>query len=112
LCGAETWILRKADQKHPESFEMWCWRRMEISLTDRVRNEEVLRTVEEDRNVRHTINRRKANWIGHILCRICLLNHVIEGRMGGRVEGTGRRGRIREQLLDDIKEKRGYWKLK
>ena len=41
--GAETWTLRSADQKHLESFEMWCWRRMEkISWTDHVRNEEVL----------------------------------------------------------------------
>ena len=43
LYGVETWTLRAADQKHPESFEMWCWRRMEkISWTDHVRNEEVL----------------------------------------------------------------------
>jgi hypothetical protein len=38
--GAETWTLRKIDKKYLESFEMWCWRRMEkISWTDRVRNE-------------------------------------------------------------------------
>jgi hypothetical protein len=43
--GVETWILRKLDEKHVESFEMWCWRRMEnISLTDCARNEEVLHT--------------------------------------------------------------------
>ena len=43
LYGAETWMLRAVDQKQLESFEMWCWRRMEkISLTDHVRNEEVL----------------------------------------------------------------------
>ena len=29
LYGAETWTLRPVDQKHLESFEMWCWRRME-----------------------------------------------------------------------------------
>jgi len=41
LYGAETWTLRATDQKHLESFEMWCWRRMEkISWTDRVGNEE------------------------------------------------------------------------
>jgi hypothetical protein len=34
LCGAETWTLQKVDQKYLESFEMWCWRRMEkISWT-------------------------------------------------------------------------------
>jgi len=43
LYGAETWTLRAADQKYLESFEMWCWRRMDkISWTDHVRNEEVL----------------------------------------------------------------------
>jgi hypothetical protein len=31
LPGAETWTLRAVDQKHLESFEMWCWRRKEIS---------------------------------------------------------------------------------
>jgi hypothetical protein len=39
LYGAETWSLWKVDQKYLESFEMWCWRRMEkISWTDHVRN--------------------------------------------------------------------------
>jgi hypothetical protein len=37
---------------------------------------------------------------------------VIEGKLEGRIEMTGRRGRRRKQLLDDLKEKRGYWKLK
>ena len=40
LYGAETWMLRAVDQKQLESFEMWCWRRMEkISWTDHMRNE-------------------------------------------------------------------------
>jgi hypothetical protein len=50
-----------------ESFEMWCWRRMEkISWTNRVKNEEVLHRVKEERNILRTIKRRKANWICHI----------------------------------------------
>jgi hypothetical protein len=40
-----------------------------ISWTDRVRKEEVLHRVKEERNILHTIKRRKANWIGHILRR-------------------------------------------
>jgi hypothetical protein len=111
--GTEMWTLLKVDQKYLESFEVWCWRRMEkISWTDRVRNEEVLHRVKEDRNILHAIKRRKANWIGHILCRNCLLKHVIEGKLEGRTEMTGRRGRRHKQLLDDLKEKRRYWKLK
>jgi len=49
-----------------ESFEMWCWRRMDkISWTDHVRNE-VLQREEEDRNILPTMKRRQANWTGHI----------------------------------------------
>jgi hypothetical protein len=91
LYGAETWTLLKVDQKYLESFEMWCWRRMEkIGWTDRVRNEEVLHRVKEERNIIPTIKRRKVNWIGHILRRNCLLKHVIEGKLEGRIEITGR----------------------
>jgi len=84
LYGAETWTLRAVDQKHLESFEMWCWRRMEkISWTDHVRNEEVLLRVKEQRNILCEISKRKAKWIGHILRRNCLLQHVIEGKIKG-----------------------------
>jgi len=53
---------------------------MKINWTDHVRNEEVLHSVNEERNILRTINRRKANWIGHIMRRNCLLKHVIEGK--------------------------------
>jgi hypothetical protein len=70
----ETWTLRAVDQKHLESFQMWYWRRMEkISRTDHVRNEEVSLRVKEQRNILHEISKRKANWIGHILHKTCLL---------------------------------------
>ena len=43
LYGAETGTVRAVDKKHLESFELWCWRRMEkISWTDHVRNEDVI----------------------------------------------------------------------
>jgi len=47
--GAENWKLRAVDQKHLESFEMWCWRRME------------------------KISKEKVKWIDHILRRNCPL---------------------------------------
>jgi hypothetical protein len=45
-----------------------------------VRNKVVVHTVKEDMNIVHTIRRRKANWIGHMLRRNCFLKHVIEGK--------------------------------
>jgi len=67
--------------------------RMEISWTDRVRNEEELLRAKEERNILHTVKRRKANWIGHPWRRNCLLKQVIEGKVEGRMEVTRRRGR-------------------
>ena len=60
----------------------------------------------------HEIRKRKANWIGHILRRNCLLQRVIEGKIKEGIEMTGRRGRKRRKLLDDLKERRGYSHLK
>jgi hypothetical protein len=74
-----------------------------ISWTDHVKYY-VFQGVKEDRNILHTIKGRKANWIGHILRRDCLLKHVIEGKIEGRIEMTGRRGRRRKQLLDDLEK--------
>ena len=50
---------------------MWCW-------NDGVKNEEVLQRVKEERNILYTIKRKKANWIGHMLGRNCLVRHVLE----------------------------------
>jgi hypothetical protein len=54
-----------------------------ISWTDHVRNEDVLLRVKEQRNILYKIRKRKANWIGHILHRNCLLQWVIEGKIKG-----------------------------
>ena len=94
---AET--LRKVDQKYLESFKMFCWRgTKKIDWTDRVRNE-VLHTDKKEGNILHTIKRSGANWIGHILRRNCLLNHVTEEK---HKKGLKWRG-------DDEEDVSSYW---
>ena len=77
-----------------------------------MRKEEVLLQVNEQRNILHAIRKRKANWIGHILRRKCLLKQVIERKIKGEREVTRRKGRGRKKLLDDLKDRRGYCHLK
>jgi len=62
-----------------------------ISWTNRVRNEEVLQSVKEQRYILHTIKIRKAHWIGHILCGNCLLKQVMEGK-------DSRDGKMRKKM--------------
>jgi hypothetical protein len=83
---------------------MWCWRRIDwISWTNRIKGEEVLQRVKDENNILLTI-KMTTNWIDHILRRNCLLTRV-------SIEVTGRRGRKRKQILDDLMESRGYWKM-
>ena len=44
--------------------------------------------------------------------RNCLVQQVIEGKIKGGIEVTGRRGRRCKKLLDDLKDRRGYSHLK
>jgi hypothetical protein len=81
--GAVTWTLPAVDQKHLESFEMCCWRRMEkIIWIDHVKNKVLLRVMEQT-IILHEISKRKANWVGHILHRNYLLRQVIERKIEG-----------------------------
>jgi len=82
-----------------------------ISWTDRVRIEEVLQRVKEKWNVIYTIARWEFSLIDHVLHMNCFLKYI-EGKIGGRIEVTGRRGRKCKQLLEDLQEEGGYWKLK
>ena len=86
MYGAKTWKLRKVDQEYLESFEGWCWRRIEkISWNGRVGNGKKKKCYGElrrrgiERNILYTMKGRKANWIGHIVRRNFLLKQVIEG---------------------------------
>jgi hypothetical protein len=89
LCGAETWTLWKVDQKYVESSEMWCWRRTDkISWTDRVRNEEVLHKVKEERNIVCIRERKHTNCNGHTLRRNCILKHIIDDKIKGEIYVT------------------------
>lgn len=97
-----------------ENFKMWCWKRMEnISWTNRARNEEPSQRVKENGILLYTRQRRKGKWIGHTLWRNCLLKHIIEGKIGGRIEAW-RPERRHKQVWSMLmkREDTGSWKRK
>ncbi|KAK4309666.1 hypothetical protein Pmani_018712 [Petrolisthes manimaculis] len=94
-----------------ESFEMWIWRRMmKISWREHRKNEDVLREVEEERNL-NVIKGRQKNWIGHVLKgEEGLLREVMEGRYHQGKRARGRRRR--KVILDDLRANKSYMELK
>ena len=98
------WCIALCDGETLRSFEKWCWRRMDISWNDHVRNEKVWHRDKEG-NIPQKIREWKANWMGHILCKNCILKHVNEGKIEGMIEVMVRQGRRCKQLLHDLKER-------
>ena len=99
LYCAETWTLRRNEQKQLEAFEMWVWRRMEcVNWTDKIKNAVVLERVIEGRLMLELIRKRKRNWLGLWRRRNCLLKDALEGMVNGKKV----RGRRRYQMIDNI----------
>jgi hypothetical protein len=57
-----------------------------ISWINHVRNEEVIQRVKVDKNILQMIKIRKGNLTGNILHRKCLLKHITEGKIKGRID--------------------------
>ena len=81
--------------------------KIRVKWSEKLTNEHVLEHIGEKRTLLNNILRRKANWIGNILRRNCVLHGAIEGQMA-EVKEVGRR---RTHLLDDLRNRRRYWEL-
>ena len=77
-----------------------------------MKKSEELRGIKEERNIIHTLKRKEFHWIGHFLRGNCCLKHVTETQVERKLEAKETRGKRHKQLLDDLKEKVGCWKLK
>jgi hypothetical protein len=110
LYGCETWTLLEDEIERLQALEMWLWRGLEkVSWVDKIRNEDVLAMVNEERCLVKTIRQRQKNWIGHVLRGNGLLKDVIEGKMMGKKRvGKPREGMIsnlKKVIADGMKEK-------
>jgi hypothetical protein len=82
---------------------------MEISWIARVKNKETHQRVEQGRGILQTIKRKNGNCTGHMSRRNCLLKHISEGKLEGRIEVKGRRKIRNKQLLDNLQKERQSW---
>ena len=109
LYGCEAWQMRQKDRERLEAFEMWIWRKMlRVTWQDKIRNDEVLTRIGQERELLKTIRHRKALWMGHALRKNGIVNDVLEGT----VEGDVKRGRRKTKFVDDLKEGKGYENMK
>ena len=108
---AETWTITKSPLSRLDAFEIWVYRRvLKISWTEKITNEEVLRSMGTGREIVRQFKTRKLQYLGHLMRHNTSQIQPIEGK----IEGRRSRGRPRNTWTTDITTTNGmkYYQLK
>jgi len=99
LYAADTWTLKKADEKRLAAFEMRCYRRLlRIRWQDFQTNESIRRQLSRQHTIVDRVRRRKLELFGHI-CRMPD-NRTLKRVLFGAVEGRNYQGQPRKRWVD------------
>ena len=99
MYGCESWIVKKAERRRIDAFELWCWRRLlRVPWTARRSNQSILKEISPGFSLEGMMLKLKVQYFGHLMGRVDSLEKTLMlGRIGGR-----RRGQQRMRWLDGI----------
>ena len=100
MYGCESWIIKKAEHRRIDAFELWCWRRLlRVPWTARRSNQSILKEISPEYLLEGLMLKLKLQYFGHLMQRTNSLGKTL---MLGKIEGRRRRGRQRKRWLDVI----------
>ena len=100
MYGYESWIIKKAECRRMDAFELWCWRRLlRVPWTARRSNMSIVKEINPDYSLEGLILKLKLQYFGHLMRRADSLEKTL---MLGKIEGGGTRGRQRMRRFDGI----------
>ena len=100
MYGCESWIIKKAECRRIDAFELWCWRRLlRVPWTVRRSNQSILNEISPKYSLEGLMLKLKLQSFGHLMWRTDSLEKTL---MLGKIEGRRRRGRQRMRWLDGI----------
>ena len=100
MYGCESWIVKKAEHRRIDPFELWCWRRLlRVPWTARRSNQSILKEISPGISLEGMILKLKLQYFGHLMGRVESLQKIL---MLGGIGGRRRRGRQRMRWLDGI----------
>ena len=103
MCGCESWIVKKAEHRKIDAFELWCWRRLvRVPWTARRSNQSILK-ISPGCSLEGLMLKLKLQYSGHLMWRVDSLEKTL--MLGGI--GRRRRGRQRMRWLDGITDSMG-----
>ena len=100
MYGCESWIIKKAQCRRIDAFELWCWRRLvRVPWTAWRSNPSILKEISPEYSLEGLMPKLKLQYFGHLMQRTDSLEKTL---MLGKIEGSRRRGRQRMRWLDGI----------
>ena len=100
MYGCESWIVKKAERRRIDAFELWCWRRLlRVPWTARRPNQSILKETTPGCSLEGLILKLKLQYFGYLMRRVDSLEKTL---MLGGIGGRRRRGRQRMRWLDSI----------
>ena len=100
MYGYESWIIKKAECRRADAFELWCWRRLlRIPWTARRSNQFILKGISPEYSLEGLMLKLKLQYFGHLIQRTDSFEKTL---MLGNIEGRKRRGQQRVRWLDGI----------
>ena len=100
MYGCESWIVKKAEYRRIDAFELWCWRRLlRVPWTARRSNQSILMEISPEYSLEGLMLKLKLQYFGHLMRRTNSLEKTL---MLGKIKGGRRRGWQRMRWLDGI----------
>ena len=100
MYGCESWIVKKAERRRIDAFELWCWRRLlRVPWTARRSNQSILKEISPGISSEGMMLKLKLQYFGHLMRRVDSLEKTLMLR---RIEGGRRRGQQMIRWLDGI----------
>ena len=99
MYGCESWTVKKAGCWRPDTFELWCWRRLlRVPWTARS-NQSILKEINPEYSLEGLMLKLKLQYFDPLMWRADSLE---KSPRLGKIEGRRRRGRQRMRWLDGI----------
>ena len=100
MYGCGSWIIKKAECRRIDAFELWCWRRhLRVPWTARRANQSILKEISPGCSLEGLMLKLKFHYFGHLMWRVDSMEKTL---MLGGIEGRRTRGRPRMRWLDGI----------
>jgi len=67
MYGRESWIIKKAECRRTDAFELWCWRRLlRVPWTARRSNQSILKEISPGCSLEGLMLKLKLQYLGHV----------------------------------------------